>query len=773
MGSDRTQIRRRKQSNRGDAPHLGPSAGLSARLGGWQTWLAAGVLAAAGLTAYANSFRGAFVYDDLDSIADNPFIHTLWPLSEAMSLPMINDGATVSRRPLLSLSFALNYQLFGGEPWGFHLVNLAVHIGAALLLFGVVRRTLCLKPFRSRWGDKAAPLALVIALLWEVHPLQTESVTYMVQRAESLMGMLYLLTLYCSLRGFTSDRGKYWLAAAVAACAAGMGVKEVMATAPLMVFLYDGTFISTSYRDAWRRRWRFYAALAATWLVLLLPQALGWNDVSEDFTERSPLAYALTQPGVILYYLRLSFWPSPLVMDYNWPTAEGLLQIAAAGCVVAALLGATAWGLYRRRWYGVVGAWFFLILAPSSSFVALNQNLEEHRMYLSLAAVVLLTVIAGAWLLQRLPFTARSPFARGAAGVLVVALAAGLTAQTINRNRDYRSQVALWRQNVEDRPTSYVAHQSLGLNLFLNGRVDEAIAQYRRGLEYNPQYAPTWYSLANALARRGELPEAIADYRQSLMLDPNNADAHCNLGTMLLQLGKRDEALTHFREATRVDAQHWQGYYNLAMALQGQGKLEAAIQSYRRSLQINPRNWTAHYKLGNLLAEQGRLADAAAHFQRALQINPRDARTHIALGATLQELGQHDQAISHFRQAVAINPSNADAHFNLANALAMQGDLRQAVAHYRQSLLIRPEDADAHCNLGTALLQLGIPGEALTHLREATRIDSRHWRAYVMLGKLYLDQGKREPATENLQRALEIQPDSQLARQLLQEARGA
>jgi len=773
MGSDKKLMRRQKHSTRGDAPHCAPSAALWARFGGWQTWLAASILVAAGLTAYANSFRGVFVYDDMDSIVENPCIHTLWPLSEAMSLPLSDGGETVARRPLLSLSFALNRWLLGPEPWGFHLVNLAIHMTSALLLLGIVRRTLCLEPLRARWGDKATALALAVALLWEVHPLQTESVTYIVQRAESLMGMLYLLTLYCSLRGFTSGRGVYWYAAAVAACAAGMGVKEVMATAPLMVFLYDGTFVSASYRDAWRRRQGFYVALAATWLVVLVLQALSWQAAREDFTDRSPLAYAFTQPGVILYYLRLSFWPSPLVMDYNWPTAEGFLKIAAAGCVVAVLLGATAWGLYRRRWYGLVGAWFFLILAPSSSFVALNQNLEEHRMYLSLAAVVVLTVAAGAWLLERLPGASRSLLAQTAAAALVLALAAGLTAQTINRNRDYRSQVALWRQNIEHRPTSTVAHLSLGLNLFREGKVDEAIAQYRAGIAHNPKHSSTWCALGNAYASRGEFHESIAYYRQSLKFDSDWDAPHLGLANALATEHRWEEAASHYLRTVSINPQSWDGYYDFAVALEAQGKLQKALDNYRRSLKINPQNWSAQYKVGHLLAQQGDFSEAVAHFRLALRINPRHAGTHVALGATLQELGLFDEASNHFRQAVAIDPRNADAHFNLANSLASLGRLGEAADHFRQSLSIRPEDADAQCNLGTTLLQLGMSDEALTHFREATRIDPRHWRAHVMLGKLYLDRGKRESAIENLQQALEIQPDSQLARQLLQQARGA
>ncbi len=166
-------------------------------------WLGGVVIVVCGIVAFHNSFDGAFLYDDLGSIRHNQYINNLWNPIEAMSLPLINSGETVARRPVLSVSFALNRAVLGAEPWGYHLINLAIHIAAALLLFGIVRRTLCLEQYRERYGTKSLGLALFIAVIWLVHPLQTESVTYIVQRAESLMGMLFLLTLYCSVRGFT------------------------------------------------------------------------------------------------------------------------------------------------------------------------------------------------------------------------------------------------------------------------------------------------------------------------------------------------------------------------------------------------------------------------------------------------------------------------------------------------------------------------------------------------------------------------------------------
>jgi len=164
------------------------------------------LLILAGVVAYWNSFDGMFVFDDFDSIQNNPHIEALWPLSEAMSLPLWNSATTIDGRPLLSLTFALNQRLLGPEPWGYHLVNLLIHIGAGLLLFGVVRRTLDLPQFRERYAGSGRWLALATAAIWLVHPLHTESVTYIVQRAESLMGMLFLLTLYASLRGLEGMR---------------------------------------------------------------------------------------------------------------------------------------------------------------------------------------------------------------------------------------------------------------------------------------------------------------------------------------------------------------------------------------------------------------------------------------------------------------------------------------------------------------------------------------------------------------------------------------
>ncbi|MES1167228.1 MAG: hypothetical protein ABUL68_04430, partial [Pseudomonadota bacterium] len=230
-------------------------------------FLGGGCIVLAAFEAYFNSFSVPFIFDDAASIAQNSTIRHLSQLGNVLSGPPWG-ALTVNGRPLLNLTLALNYALGGLAVGGYHGVNLAIHILAGLTLFGIVRRTLQQARLAGRFGEAALPLALCVALIWTLHPLQTEAVTYVVQRAESQMGLLYLLTLYAFIRGAASARPEKWYALSVLCCALGMMAKEVMVSAPLMVLLYDRTFVAGSFGRAWRERWRWYGGLAATWLVL-------------------------------------------------------------------------------------------------------------------------------------------------------------------------------------------------------------------------------------------------------------------------------------------------------------------------------------------------------------------------------------------------------------------------------------------------------------------------------------------------------------------------
>ena len=577
---------------RGRGYDSGMAAGTS-----WQRWggiLGGGIIVVAALVVYHNSFGVPFLMDDLPSVTENPTIRHLWPVWDALSP---SATSMVGGRPVVNLSLAINYALGGLGVWGYHAFNLAIHILAGLTLFGVVRRTLVWPALRERFGATAQRLAVAVAVLWTVHPLQTEAVTYISQRCELLMGLFYLLTIYCFIRGVDSRRSGWWFMGCVMACVLGMASKEVMMTAPVMVLLYDRTFVSGGFREAWRRHGRLYLALASTWvLVGYLLVGLHYRGVGYGYG--IPWwANVLTESRAVVHYLRLTVWPEPLVFDYGDDVAiwHGLhvADTVPYAVIVAILAVGVLVELRRQPAVGFVGAWCLLILAPVSSIVPVaGQPMAEHRMYLPLAAVVTLVVMVINDRLSR-----RS-------GMVFLAMVAGLGFLTIERNHDYRSELSIWSDTVAKWPNNPRAHYNLGTLLFQQGKEPEAIAQFQLAVQLSADYTDAHYNLGLALARVGRLEEAVGQWEQALRTKPDYAEAHVNLGLALVKMGKPDEAIGHYEEALRLRPNDVRAHYNLAVILEKAGRGSEAKTHYEEALRLRPELAAARDALARLQGGQ-------------------------------------------------------------------------------------------------------------------------------------------------------------------------
>ncbi len=560
--------------------------------------LAALVIALAGLAAYSNSFQGVFLLDDKASIIENATIQHGW--FAALSTP--TGGETTTGRPLVNLSLALNYQLSGLSAWGYHAFNLVIHLLAALTLFGLVRRTLELPKLRMSFGVQAWPVALAAALFWMLHPLQTESVTYVVQRAESLMGLFYLLTLYCLARGLAQPRADAWLVFSVSSCLLGVFCKEVIVTAPVMALLYDRTFVAGTFALALRQRRKFYAALAATWLPLgWLVSHAGTRAGSAGFGAGvSPWAYALTQAGALVDYLRLSVWPQPLSFDYGMDLAKNATEVAPQLALVLALLIGTGYLLWRRPMPGFLGAWFFVVLAPSSSIVPVITETEaEHRMYLPLAALAVGVALGlHAWLGRR-------------AFVPALALAAAFGSLTIARNRDYHSEMRIWQDDTLKHPALARAHENLAVALYDERRLPESLQEFYHALELRPIFPECENNLGKALAVMGALDDAADCFTkaaQEFSRPHEQAIAFFNLGNSLGELGRFDDALA----------------------------------AYTQSAQLARDNAATHNLRGYVLAKLGRYTEAIAEYEQALKLQPDFPQCSANLDDARKRLEQHN-----------------------------------------------------------------------------------------------------------------------------------
>ncbi len=608
------------------------------------------LLIAAGLWAYHNSFAGVFLFDDTTDIVMNPAIRRLWPGWDALLKP---STETVLARPVVDLSLALNYALGGLDVRGYHAVNLAVHLLAALVLYGLVRRTLLTEGLRSRFQTSATALALAGALLWVVHPLQTQSVTYIIQRAESLMGLWYLLTLYCALRGAATTHPRRWQAAAAVSCALGMVTKPVMVTAPAMVLLYDWIFLAGSWRLLWRSRRGLYLGLASTWGLLAI-LALAAPPAAEpmagfDLQGISPLAYAATQPGVILHYLRLALWPHPLVLDYGWPLAGTTEAIALPAGVTIGLIGLTLWAIRRRLAVGFLGAWWFLILAPTSSVFPIADPAFEHRVYLPLASVIT-SVVIGSWnLLDRT--VPRERVKRQLAVGLMAAATILLGLVTIRRNADYHSDIGMWKDVSAKRPHNARAYDNLGYLMAHRGRLDEAAAYLTDAIRLKPEASEYHNNLGNVLLAQGKTHDATARYATALRLNPRDIVAHSNLANVSERQGDVAQAIAHYTEALRIRPDVPELHSKLAYALASHGDYERAIAHYTEALRLRPGSGEARRNLsaacnnfGVILFRQARLDEAAAQLTAALRVEPGNTDARQNLSAVLRQQGQAAEA---------------------------------------------------------------------------------------------------------------------------------
>lgn len=721
-------------------------------------WLAPIGLMAAAVVAYGNSFGGVFLFDDRYHILGERRLMTLWPLWSALR----------RRRFVVDYSLALNYEIGGENPWGYHFVNLLIHVLAGLTLYGVVRRAFALVTGRGIRDTAATWFAFAVALLWLIHPLQTQSVTYLIQRAESAMGMFYLLTLYCVIRGAggtdAQSPGRWsalgWYVLAVASCALGMGSKGVMLTAPIVVLAFDRLFLAMSWRGLWRRRWGLYLGLLGTWGVLwmtgvartALDPTHPVATVGFGYRDVTPWQYLLTQAEVLLTYLRLTVWPHPLSLDYLWPYARSLSEVWPAALVVVVLLALTVWALVRHPWLGFAGFWFFAILGPTSSFVPIKDPIFEHRMYLPLAGVLTILVALAYWVIRRALAKAvpRTAVRAVAFAIPLLLVGASLTIATIRRNAVYQSEAAVWFDVLKHFPDSPRAIENYATALLAEGRLTEAREALSAAVERLPNVARVQNAFGFALAAHGQHEEAMHRFERAIELDPGFARARVNLGFALNDMGRRDEARQQFEEAVRLSPRFTDARLNLGNAYLEIGRVDEAVEQYRAILEVDREHASAWGNLGTALltrvrksaGQEGRKLqpgdadEALAAWRRALEINPKSYNVYNSMGIALAGLGRLDEAVDTFRRALQLNPGVAGLHMNLALCLEQSGDWSGAAAQYLAAYKLKPGDPNIAYDYGWALFKSGDRAGAISAFEEVLRIQPDHTLARKALEDL-------------------------------------
>jgi tetratricopeptide (TPR) repeat protein len=687
------------------------------------------LLLASGLAVYSNSFTAPFVFDDQGSIVDNSHIRHLWPLRDVLLGP---TQSAIAGRPVVGLSLALNYAWGGLTPWPYRAGNLSIHLLAGLLLFGIVRRGLTSEQVSPPFRASADRLAFACALIWLIHPLQTEVIDYVTQRTESMMGLCYLLTFYASMRAM-SDTGAVtnlrlkppsddpsasessllrWPALAVTSCALGMASKESMVTAPVMVLLYDAVFCAGSVRGALRARRGLYTGLAVTWIVLIALVVPGPRSHSAGLSSGvTSWTYLLNQPRMVITYLTRAVWPTSLVLDYGptVPVSPAAALPYGIGVLVIMLGSMLLWR--RRPALGLMAAWVFVTLGPSSSIVPIATEVgAERRMYLPLAALVTLAVL-GAHVSMSAWLGSRGRWQRAASTALLVGVACTLGWLTLQRNREYQSATGIWRTVLARHPHGR-AHYQLGVILREEGQRDEALAHYRAALIDCPD---AHYALGFELDADGKHDEAIAHYREYIRLRPDDLQvvaAHNLLGHALLVRGRLEEAKEALGRSLVMRPNDPDAHGFMADVLLRQTRYEDAAREYRARLRLVPNDPVAHQSLGVALIGQDLAAEAVKEFARAAELAPNDPLNRLDLGNALADAGRLGDAVRAYHDGLVLAPASVPIRNALAAVLAAQGDTEAAVDQFRRSLELDPRNQDTRRDYAALLYRLGRVNEA-------------------------------------------------------------
>ncbi len=572
------------------------------------------------IVIYADTLTTPFIFDDLVNIRDNPHIRI--PSINLHNLVWAGFHSPENHRPVANISFALNYYFNGTNRVGYHLVNILIHLVTGMLLYGLARATLR-TPAMGDHRQQVGWIALFTALIWLVHPLQTQSVTYLVQRMNSMAAMFYVLSmlLYVKFRLAAGTRKKWPLfGGCIAAGLLALGTKQVAATLPLFIILYEWYFFQNLNPQWVRRRVPLLAGLLLL-LGLIALLYLNYDPIDRilagynhrDFTL---VQRVLTEFRVVIFYISLLLWPHPsrLNLEHDFSLSHSLVDPVTTALALAAIIGLLAAAVVTARRSRLVSfaiLWFFGNLVIESSIIPL-ELVFEHRNYLPSMFVI----FAGVYLL----FEYGKP--AWLAPLLLCAVAAGLSLWTLERNRVWSDEVALYRDCVEKSPAKARPHNNLGAALARRDRLDEAIAHYRQALKVKPDYADAHYNLGYALARQGKLEAAVSEFATALRLEPRSLKTHNNMGVTLMLLHRPRKAIDHFNAALKINPADADVHNNLGTALKSVGELDAAARHYSLALKEDPHRPATYNNLGEIRLQQGRYDEARRLFLKALQLSP-------------------------------------------------------------------------------------------------------------------------------------------------------
>jgi Flp pilus assembly protein TadD len=593
------------------------------------------LLAIAVIFIYAETLSGPFIFDDRNNIRENPHIRISQITWSSLTSAAVDSPS--HHRPVANISFALNYYIHGYNVVGFHAVNIIIHIITGILLYFLVQTTFRTPALQSRYA-RYKWISFFSAAIWLFHPLQTQSVSYIVQRMNSLAAMFYILSFLCyaQLRVHPQRRLKWaLLSGCILAGMLALGTKENAATLPLFLLLYEWYF----FRNLSLKWLKEHLALFAGLLLLMAIVALVFLGIDPldkiwagyAFRNFTPAQRLLTEMRVVIFYISLFFWPHPsrLNLDHDFALSHSLTDpittlFSMLAIVVLLVLAVITAKNQRLISFGIL--WFLGNLVIESSIFSL-EIIFEHRLYLpSMMCSLVVVLLVYRW--------ARPAWLKP---LILCTLTIVAALWTYERNEVWGDRIAIWQDCIKKSPHKARPYNNLGVALADDGQYAKAIEQYHKALQINPYYPNAYANLGFALAKQGKVEQSITQFLKALELKPGDYETLSNLGVALLMQNRHAEAIEYLSEAVALNPYFAKAHNNLGVALNRLGRAQDAIDQYSIALQLDPDYAEAYNNLGVALANQGRFDEAIEQFSAALKIYPGYANARQNLERSLKD----------------------------------------------------------------------------------------------------------------------------------------
>jgi tetratricopeptide (TPR) repeat protein len=648
------------------------------------------------LAAYSNTFHVPFQFDDPRSISEVPFVRDIRQFPNPLT----------QQRAVGFFTFALDYWFHGTDVVGYHIVNLAIHIMNALLVYAFIIlsfRTPVLKGAQLTRHEK--PIALFSALLFAGHPIQTQAVTYIAQRFTSLATLFFLLSLvayvWSRIRDIekpSDNRSLIWYGVSLISAVLAMKTKEIAFTLPVVIALYEFLFLEGSIKKRILLLLPLFLTMTIIPLNLLgTTRPLGGmlSDIGEVTRLQTTVSrgeYLMTEFTVLVTYLRLLFFPVNQNLDYDYPLFDSFVapEVVFSFLLLLLILGTGVYLLYRDRRSPGAGRfmafgifWFFITLSVESSVIPIADVIFEHRLYLPSVGFFLTCTSALFWGAERLK--ARWVNAEKAAVVALTAAAIVFAGLAYKRNIVWKSEVSLWEDVIEKSPLKARGYNGLGLAYFNRGSYDKAIEAFGKAIELYPSYGVAFNNIGNSYYRTGSYDRAISAQTEAIALEPNNAIFYDNRGLSYSSIGAYARAVDDFSKAIKLDPTYAKSYHNLGFVYHSEGMYRLAIEEYTKAIALDPGNAIYRCNRGLAYLANGEYEQAIADQTAAIDLDPNIAAAYNGRGTAYGQMGRYDDAIADFTKALSLEPGKSLYYASRGVAYLRAGRQAEALADFERA----------------------------------------------------------------------------------------